>query len=117
MGRQDFLPALLPEPVCELAGTHDRVVDYYWFHRRGIFTLLGFPAGFLCSDIPLLHTRSGRDHGKDFSGLIVTGACETPRDIHYSNACLYVAAVGDIVSDLMSESSCHQCSDAMLTPE
>ncbi|KAL8884087.1 MAG: hypothetical protein Q9215_007785, partial [Flavoplaca cf. flavocitrina] len=29
------------------------------------------------------------------------GDCETPRDIHYSNACLYVAAVGDIISDLM----------------
>ncbi|KAL8919871.1 MAG: hypothetical protein Q9172_004776 [Xanthocarpia lactea] len=32
------------------------------------------------------------------------GACETPRDIRYSNACLYVAAAGDIASDLMSES-------------
>lgn len=37
--------------------------------------------------------------------LTVQGACETRRDIYYSNACLYVAAVGDIVSDLMSISS------------
>lgn len=37
--------------------------------------------------------------------LTTIGACETPRDIHYSNACLYVAAVFDIASDLMSESS------------
>ncbi|KAL8930127.1 MAG: hypothetical protein Q9208_000744 [Pyrenodesmia sp. 3 TL-2023] len=31
----------------------------------------------------------------------ILGACETRRDIYYSNANLYVAAVGDIVSDLM----------------
>ncbi|KAL8932791.1 MAG: hypothetical protein Q9216_006673 [Gyalolechia sp. 2 TL-2023] len=35
--------------------------------------------------------------------LTIIGACETPRDIRYSNACLYVAAVFDILSDLMSE--------------
>ncbi|KAI4228834.1 MAG: hypothetical protein L6R36_001336 [Xanthoria steineri] len=35
------------------------------------------------------------------SHYFILGACETPRDIRYSNACLYVAAVGDIVSDLM----------------
>lgn len=35
----------------------------------------------------------------------VSGACETPRDIHYSNACLYVAAAGDVASDIMSKSS------------
>ncbi len=33
------------------------------------------------------------------------GACETRRDIYYSNVCLYVAAVGDIVSDLLSKFS------------
>lgn len=68
MGRQDFLPAILPEPVCQLAGTHDRVVDYCWFHRRGIFALLGFPAGVLCSDIPLLHTRSDETTEESFLG-------------------------------------------------
>ncbi|KAL8644792.1 MAG: hypothetical protein Q9210_007070 [Variospora velana] len=31
----------------------------------------------------------------------ILGACETPRDIRYSNASLYVAAAGDIASDLM----------------
>ncbi|KAI4195499.1 MAG: hypothetical protein LQ350_007166 [Teloschistes chrysophthalmus] len=42
-----------------------------------------------------------------FSGLPdhMFGACETPRDIHYSNACLYVAAAGDVASDIMSKSS------------
>ncbi|KAL8906929.1 MAG: hypothetical protein Q9171_006062 [Xanthocarpia ochracea] len=38
------------------------------------------------------------------SHYFILGACETPRDIRYSNACLYVAAAGDIASDLMSES-------------
>lgn len=58
MGRQDFVLDLLPEPLCELAGTHGRVVDYFRLHCGGIFTLLGVPARVLCSDIPLLHTRS-----------------------------------------------------------
>ncbi|KAI4086576.1 MAG: hypothetical protein LQ344_007439 [Seirophora lacunosa] len=31
----------------------------------------------------------------------ILGACETPRDIHYSNASVYVATAGDIASDLM----------------
>ncbi|KAI4269760.1 MAG: hypothetical protein L6R38_007348 [Xanthoria sp. 2 TBL-2021] len=35
------------------------------------------------------------------SHYFILGACETPRDIRYSNACLYVAAAGDIISDLM----------------
>ncbi|KAL8629349.1 hypothetical protein Q9189_004922 [Teloschistes chrysophthalmus] len=39
------------------------------------------------------------------SHYFILGACETPRDIHYSNACLYVAAAGDVASDIMSKSS------------
>ncbi|KAL8711637.1 MAG: hypothetical protein Q9220_004047 [cf. Caloplaca sp. 1 TL-2023] len=44
-----------------------------------------------------------------FAGLPdhLLGACQTPRDIHYSNACLYVAAAADIASDLLSQCSGH----------
>lgn len=61
----------------------------------------------LASCVPIPHYFVLGKSSLKFEGsqLRSTGACETPRDIHYSNACLYVAAVADIVSDLISESS------------
>ncbi|KAL8733325.1 MAG: hypothetical protein Q9166_002149 [cf. Caloplaca sp. 2 TL-2023] len=80
-------------------------------HMLGWWFALGFTvlAYLLCwafqlgSCVPISHYFIlGKDgYNFDLLSLIATGACETPRDIRYSNACLYVAAVGDIITDLM----------------
>ncbi|KAL8646217.1 MAG: hypothetical protein Q9226_006961 [Calogaya cf. arnoldii] len=116
-GKEPFTPAFLPRAVVFLKVQFAIIVLFWtivWVVKvsflifyRNLFTNLpdhmvgwriasGFTAVtyLLCwafqlgSCVPISH-------------YFILGACETPRDIRYSNACLYVAAVGDIFSDLM----------------
>lgn len=83
-------------------------------HMLGWWIASGFTAVayLLCwafqlgSCVPISHyfILGQYDVSCSFSGLTdASGACETPRDIHYSNANLYVAAAVDVASDLMSK--------------